>query len=162
MKHPEITSPFWILTLPVKMVLCQLTYTTNRHIHISTCPHRVVILNIAPKLFRTAKLSESNPSAPMNKLQIKRLGELTYHLKKRGYNNTSINHCFNKASGIDRKDIIQYKEKKTNNRVSSHTILRSVIYPTSFVSKGQPYKNTHNGAKFSKNHPSWLSGNLKV
>ena len=114
------------------------------------------------KSIRPAKLSESNPSAPMNKLQIKRLGELTYHLKKRGYNNTSINHCFNKASGIDRKDIIQYKEKKTNNRVSSHTILRSVIYPTSFVSKGQPYKNTHNGAKFSKNHPSWLSGNLKV
>ena len=43
MKHPEITSPFWMLTLPVKMVLCQLTYTTNRQIHISTCPHRVVI-----------------------------------------------------------------------------------------------------------------------
>ena len=46
-----------------------------------------------------------------------RLGELTYHLKKRGYNNASINHCFNTASGIDRKDLIQYKEKKTNNRV---------------------------------------------
>jgi hypothetical protein len=39
-------------------------------------------------------------------------------LKKRGYNNASINHCFNKASGIDRKDLIQYKEKKTNNKVS--------------------------------------------
>jgi hypothetical protein len=38
----------------------------------------------------------------------------------------------------------------------------AVIYPTSFVSTGQPYKNTHNCAKFSKNHPSWLSGNLKV
>jgi hypothetical protein len=37
------------------MVLCQLTYTTNRQINISTCPHRVVILNIAPKVFRTAK-----------------------------------------------------------------------------------------------------------
>jgi hypothetical protein len=69
MKHPEITYPFWILTLPVKMVLCQLTYTTNRQIYISTCPHRVVIINIAPKVFRTAKLSESNASAPMNKLQ---------------------------------------------------------------------------------------------
>jgi hypothetical protein len=40
----------------------------------------------------------------------KRLGELKCHLKKRGYNNASINHCFNKASGIDRKDLIQYKE----------------------------------------------------
>ena len=47
----------------------------------------------------------------------KRFGELKCHLKKRGYNNASINHCFNKASGIDRKDLIQYKEKKTNNRV---------------------------------------------
>ena len=28
------------------MVLCQLTYTTNRQINISTFPHRVVILNI--------------------------------------------------------------------------------------------------------------------
>jgi hypothetical protein len=118
MKHPEITSPFWILTLPVKMALCQLTYTTNRQINISTCPHRVVILNIAPKVFRTAKLSESNACAPMNKLPNKRLGELKCHLKKRGYNNASINHCFSKASGIDRKDLIQYKEKKTNNRVS--------------------------------------------
>jgi hypothetical protein len=42
-------------------------YTTNRQINISTCPHRVVILNIAPKVFRTAKLSESNASAPTNK-----------------------------------------------------------------------------------------------
>ena len=70
--HPTIkftheTSPFWILTPPVKMVLCQLTYTTNRQININTCPHRVVILNIAPKVFRTAKLSESNASAPTNK-----------------------------------------------------------------------------------------------
>jgi hypothetical protein len=38
------------------------TYTTNRQINISTCPHRVVILNIAPKVFRTAKPSESNAS----------------------------------------------------------------------------------------------------
>ena len=56
-----------------------------------------------------------------------RLGELTYHLKQRGYNNASINHCFNTASGIDRKDLIQYKEKKTNNRVpfviTSHHVL---------------------------------------
>jgi hypothetical protein len=47
----------------------------------------------------------------------KRLGELKCHLKKRGYNNASINQCFNKASGIDRKDLIQYKEKNANNRV---------------------------------------------
>jgi hypothetical protein len=74
MKHPEIISPFWILTQPVKMVLCQLIYTTNRKINISTCPHRVVILNIAPKVFRTAKLSESNTFAPMNKLPKNSLG----------------------------------------------------------------------------------------
>ena len=36
---------------------------------------------------------------------------------KEGLNNASINHCFDKASGIDRKDLIQYKEKKTNSRV---------------------------------------------
>jgi hypothetical protein len=29
-----------------------------------------------------------------------------------------IKHCFNNASGIDRKDLIQYKENNTNNRVS--------------------------------------------
>jgi hypothetical protein len=29
--------------------------------------------------------------------------------------NASINHCFNKASGIGRKDLIQYKEKNANN-----------------------------------------------
>ena len=74
MKHPEITFPFWILTPPVKMVLCQLTYTTNRQLHIITCPHGVVILSIAPTVFRTAKLSESNASAPMNKLQKHGLG----------------------------------------------------------------------------------------
>jgi DNA-binding beta-propeller fold protein YncE len=52
----------------------QLTYTTNRQKKISTCPHRVVILHIAPKVFRTAKLSESNASAPMNKLPKNGLG----------------------------------------------------------------------------------------
>jgi hypothetical protein len=47
----------------------------------------------------------------------KRIGELKCHLKKRGYNNASIHHCFNKASGIDRKYLIKYKEKDANNRV---------------------------------------------
>jgi hypothetical protein len=46
--------------------------------------------------------------------------------------------------------------------LSSHTILRSVIYPASFVSTGQPYKNTQNCVKSLKNHPSWPSGNPKV
>jgi hypothetical protein len=46
--------------------------------------------------------------------------------------------------------------------LSSHTILRQVIYPTSFVSTGQPYKNTQNCEKSSKNHQSWLSGNPKL
>jgi hypothetical protein len=82
----------------------------------STCPHRVVIQNISPKVFPTAKLSESNASVPMNTLPKKSLGEQRCHLKKSGYNNASINHCFSKASGIDRKDLIQYKEKNSNNR----------------------------------------------
>ena len=50
----------------------------------------------------------------------------------------------------------------TDCHLSSHTILHSVIYPTSFVSTGQPYKNIQNCAKSSKNHTSWLSGNPKV
>ena len=164
MKHLEITSPFWILTPPVKMVLCQLTYTTNRQINISTCPHRVVILNIAPKVFRTAKLSESNASAPTNKPPKKRLGELKCHLKKRGYNNASINHCFNKQVVLTEKTSsnIKKRTRTTECHLSLHTILRSVIYPASFVSTGQPYKNTQNCVKSSKNHPSWPSGNPKV
>ena len=94
----------------------------------------------------------------------KRLGELKCRLKKRGYNNASINHCFNKASGIDRKDSsnIKKRTRTTECHLSSLTILRSVIYPISFVSTGQPYKNTQNCVKSSKNHPSWPSGNPKV
>ena len=38
--------------------------------------------------------------------------------EKEGLQQWSINHCFNKARGIDRKDLIQYKEKNANNRVS--------------------------------------------
>ena len=90
----------------------------------------------------------------------KRPGDLKCHLKKRSYSNSSINNCINKASRIDRKYLFQYKEKNANN--TSQTILRLVIYPTSFVSTGHPYKNTKNCAKSSKNHPSWLSGNPKV
>ena len=78
MKHLEITSTFWILTPPVKMVL------TNRQINISTCPHRVVILNIAPKVFHTAKLSESNASAPTNKPPKNGLGKTEMSSKKEG------------------------------------------------------------------------------
>jgi hypothetical protein len=152
-----------MLTIPMKMVFD--IYNKPR-MNTSTCSHRVVIQNISPKVFPTAKLSESNASVPMNTLPKKRLGEQKCHLKKRGYNNASINHCFSKASGIDRKDLIQYKEKNSNNRsechLSSHTILRSVIYQTSFVSTGQRYNNTQNCAKSSKNHPSWLSGNPKL
>jgi hypothetical protein len=69
MKHPEISSPFWILTLPVKRVICQLTYTTSQQINIGACPHRIAILHIAPTVYPTAKLSKKPTSAPMNKLQ---------------------------------------------------------------------------------------------
>jgi hypothetical protein len=55
-----------------------------------------------------------------------------------------------------------FNQRPTECHLSSHTILRSVIYPTSFVSTGQPYKNSQNCAKSSTNHPSWPSGNPKV
>ena len=88
----------------------------------------------------------------------KRLGELKCYLKKRGFNNASIDHCFNKYTVTN----IKKRTRTTECHLSSHTIMRSVIYPTSFVSTGQPYKNTQNCAKSSKNHPSWPSGNPKV
>ena len=71
-----------------------------------------------------------------------RLEELTYHLKKRGYNNTSINHCFNTASGIDRKDLIQYKEKKTNNRVPFVITYHPVLSILSSIARKHRTKNT--------------------
>jgi hypothetical protein len=79
-------------------------------------------------------------------------------LKKRGFNNASIDHCFNKYTVTN----IKKRTRTTECHLSSLTILRSVIYPTSFVSTGQPYKNTQNCVKSSKNHPSWPSGNPKV
>ena len=57
---------------------------------------------------------------------------------------------------------IKKRTRTTECHLSLHTILRSVIYPASFVSTGQPYKNTQNCVKSSKNHPSWPSGNPKV
>ena len=117
MQHLKITSPFWILPPPVKTVLCQLTYTTNRQINISTCPqqscHPKHCTNSIPysQALRIKRICSNEQTTN------KRLGELKCHLKKRGCNNASINHCFNKASGIDRKDLIQYKEKNANNRV---------------------------------------------
>ena len=99
------------LSSPVKMGLCQLTYTTNRQIHISTCPHGVVILNNCTNSIPYSQALRIQRICSNEQTTKTRLGELTYHLKKRGYNNTSINNCFNTASGIDRKDLIQYKEK---------------------------------------------------
>ena len=57
---------------------------------------------------------------------------------------------------------IKKRRRTTEYHFSSHIIMRSVIYPTSFVRTEQPYKNTHNCAKSSKNHPSWLLRNPKV
>jgi hypothetical protein len=59
----------------------------------------------------------------------------------------------------DRSYVYQKRTRTTECHLSSLTILHSVIYPTSFVSTGQPYKNTQNCVKSSKNHPSWPSGN---
>ena len=52
---------------------------------------------------------------------------------------------------------IKKRRRTTECHLSSHTILRSVVYPPSLVSTGQPHKNTQNCAKSSKDHPSWLS-----
>jgi hypothetical protein len=53
-----------------------------------------------------------------------RLRELTYHLKKRGYNNASINHCFNTASGTEKTSSnIKKRRRTTECHLSSHTIL---------------------------------------
>ena len=57
---------------------------------------------------------------------------------------------------------IKKRTRTTECHLSLHTILRLVTYPASFVSTGQPYKNTQNCVKSSKNHPSWPSGNPKV
>ena len=57
---------------------------------------------------------------------------------------------------------IKKRTRTTECHLSSHAILRSIIYPTSFVSTGQPYKNTQNCVNSSKNRPSWPSGNQKV
>ena len=57
---------------------------------------------------------------------------------------------------------VKKRRQTTECHLSSHTILRSVVYPPSLVSTGQPHKNTQNCAKSSKNHPSWHSGNPKV
>ena len=50
---------------------------------------------------------------------------------------------------------ITKRTQTTECHLSSHTILRSVIYPTSFVSIGQQYKNTQNCVKSPKNHPAF-------
>lgn len=59
-----------------------------------------------------------------------RLGELRCHLKKRGYNNKSIQKGFEKAKSVPRKELLEYKVKKTNNRipfvVTYHPALQNV------------------------------------
>jgi hypothetical protein len=84
MKHLELTSPFWIPTLLVKMVLCQVTYTTNRQINTSTCPQ-----SCHPK--RCTKSIQYNQALQIKRIcsneqtTKKRHEELKCHLKKRGY-----------------------------------------------------------------------------
>ena len=161
--HKTSQTNIWTLTLPVKMVFDIYNKPTDEPQYLSpqSCHPKHCTKGIpysqALRIKRICSIEQTTK---------KRLGDQKCHRKKRGYNNASINNCFSKASGIDRKDLIQFKEKNSNNRLecnlSSHTILRSVMYPTSFVSTGQPYKNTQNCAKSSKNHPSWLSGNPKL
>ena len=161
--HKTSRTNIWMLTIPMKMVFDIYNKPRDEHQYLfpQSCHPKYFTKSIPYSQALRIKCICSNEHTTK-----KRLGEQKCHLKKRGYNNASINHCFSKASGIDRKDLIQYKEKNSNNRsechLSSHTILRSVIYQTSFVSTGQRYNNTQNCAKSSKNHPSWLSGNPKL
>ena len=46
-----------------------------------------------------------------------RLGDLRHHLKRRGYNDKVKETGFSKASEIDRNNLLEYKEKKSNKRV---------------------------------------------
>ena len=59
-----------------------------------------------------------------------RLGELRSHLQKRGYNKNTIDKGFSKANSLAREDLLEYKEKKVNNRipfvVTYHPALRNV------------------------------------
>jgi hypothetical protein len=45
----------------------------------------------------------------------KRLGDLTHHLKRQGYNDKVIESGFSKASEINRNDLLKYKEKRSTN-----------------------------------------------
>ena len=94
----------------------------------------------------------------------KRLGELKCHLKKRVTTMRALTIVLTKQVVLTEKTSsnIKKRTRTTECHLSSLTILRSVIYPTSFVSTEQPYKNTQNCVKSSKNHPSWPSGNPKV
>jgi hypothetical protein len=46
-----------------------------------------------------------------------RLGDLRHHLKRQGYNDRVIESGFSKTSENNRNDLLEYKEKKINNRV---------------------------------------------
>ena len=136
MKHLEITSPFWLLNTTCENgIMSTDIYNkpTDKYQYLSpqSCHPKHCSTSIPYSQALRIKRLCSN-----EQITKKWLGGLKCHLKKRGYNNASINHCFHKASGIDRKDLIQYKEKNANNRVpfviTYH--LCSVIYPTSFVS----------------------------
>ena len=147
------------------MVLCQLTYTTNRQINISTCPHRVVILNIDTKSIPYSQALRIKRICSNEQTTKKRLGELKCHLIKRGATTMrALTIVLTKQVVLTEKTSSNMKKRTrtTECHLSSHTILRSLIYPASFVSTGQPYKNTQYCVKSSKNHPSWPSGNPKV
>ena len=45
------------------------------------------------------------------------IGDLHHHLKRQGYNDKGIEIGFSKTSEINRNDLLEYKEKKINNRV---------------------------------------------
>jgi peptide-methionine (R)-S-oxide reductase len=118
MKHPEITSPSldtYTTCENGSMSTDIYNKPTDKHQYLSpqSChPKHCTIIIPYSQALRIKRICSSEQTTKK-----KRLGELRCHLKKRGYNNASINHCFKKASGIDRKDLIQYKEQKTNNRV---------------------------------------------
>jgi hypothetical protein len=101
-------------------------------------------------------LSESNASAPMNKLP--RNGwNVIWKRVATAMRALTIVLIMQVVLTEKTSSNIKKRRRTAECHLSSHTILCSVIYPTSFVSTGQPYTNTQNCAKSSKNYPSWLS-----
>jgi hypothetical protein len=103
--HKTSQTNIWTLTLPVKMVFDIYNKPTDEPQYLSpqSCHPKHCTKGIpysqALRIKRICSIEQTTK---------KRLGDQKCHRKKRGYNNASINNCFSKASGIDRKDLIAW------------------------------------------------------